>query len=884
MNYRRALLVLELGANAEPHLALLRRVAPRLEHLLVVGELPARAFAWLFDEGAPDEGSKASLRALREATSGAAPSLEVQVAPELGSDALTALCASEGIDLLVFGSRSLRSVWVASGERSRRPAVLWSSGEPATGPIVEIACVAMDEPSRPEIEAFLRDHTDPSMHVTLLSPVAFAPDVDATALQTSGIEARVDVSTPRDAPSLQRWLDDWTRGRSLDLLVCSRIPTALVLSAFRTAPVLLVPPSPVIRPPQHALDVPDVVDDGGPLRVRVDHLTAAGSVAVAPEEALAFVTKGRVVATVQTRGGEAELPAGLVADSLGVYRVGEGVRPEPLAAIEQRIAVIRPGKDRLVVVDSELPDGALRALAAIAGPASAEVLAVRLRPTRSCHSIRERLRAVGLPARVLDARLVLDEGEALDVSEMLDPMRLARVASRLHGARFPVTVLVHRGQVEPSVDALAVMTAADLEAQPSALPPAPPAQVVTPASSDGNRIELELDNATARRWLLDTIARSTRTLHFQVYMALDDDVGAPVEAALAAAGARGVEVRVMIDSLHGLHGSFGARNPLFERLSGRDGVELRALRPITELPSLADLKQRDHRKVVIADGQAALLGGRNLSHEYYTGFEEVRITPASQWRQVPWLDAGARIEGPAAEDLERSFLATWVEAGGSPFDVVSPRPAGTSTARIVVHRGLRDAHTLETYRELIETATSHILTVNGFPLVLELQHALLRALRRGVRVRSLLGCVTPMHAGQPFEGPWATARTAATELVHSRIDPVVAAGGEAYLFARRDVPGWAPELGVVHPHVHAKAMSVDGLRCTVGSANLDITASYWESEVLLLVEDAAVARVFEARIDALMAGSTRVDRNDPAWRRAADRRAWMRHWPGVLSV
>jgi phosphatidylserine/phosphatidylglycerophosphate/cardiolipin synthase-like enzyme/nucleotide-binding universal stress UspA family protein len=884
MNYRRALLILELGTNAAPHLALLRRVAPRLEHLVVVGELPARAFAWLFGEGPPDEGSKASLQDLREAASGAAPSLEVQVAPELGSDALAALCASEAIDLLVFGSRSVRSAWAVSAERSRRHAVLWSGAAPASGPIREIACVAMDEPSRAEIQAFLRDHADPSMHVTLLSPVAFAPDVVATALQTSGIEARVDVSTPRDAPSLQRWLDDWTRGRPLDLLVSARIPTALVLSAFRAAPVLLIPPFPVVRPPQHALDVPDVVDDGGPLRVRVDHLTAAGTVAAAPEEALAFVTKGRVVATVQTRAGEGELPAGLLADSLGVYRVGEGVRPEPLAAIEQRIAVIRPGEHPLALVDSELPDGALQALAAITGPTSAEVLAVRLRPTRSCHSIRERLRAAGLPARVLDARLVLDEGEALDVSEMLDPMRLARVASRLQGARFSVTVIVHRGQVEPSVDAVAVMTAADLEAHPGAMPPSPPGKVVTPACCAGNRIELELDNATARGWLLDTIARSTRTLHFQVYMALDDDVGGPVEAALAAAAARGVKVRVMVDSLHGLHGSFGARNPLFERLSGRGGVELRALRPITELPSLADLKQRDHRKVVIADGEAALLVGRNLSHEYYTGFEEVRITPASQWRQVPWLDAGARIEGPAVEALERSFLATWVEAGGSPFDIVAPRPAGTSTARIVVHRGLRDAHTLETYRELIETAKSHVLTVNGFPLVLELQHALLSALRRGVRVRSLLGCVTPMHAGQPFEGPWATARTAATQLVHSRIDPIVAAGGEAYLFARRDVPGWAPELGVVHPHVHAKAMSVDGLRCTVGSANLDITASYWESEVLLLVEDAAVVRVFEARIDTLMAGSTRVDRSDPAWRRAADRRAWMRYWPGVLSV
>ena len=56
----------------------------------------------------------------------------------------------------------------------------------------------------------------------------------------------------------------------------------------------------------------------------------------------------------------------------------------------------------------------------------------------------------------------------------------------------------------------------------------------------------------------------------------------------------------------------------------------------------------------------------------------------------------------------------------------------------------------------------------------------------------------------------------------------------------------------------------------MGSANLDITASYWESEVLLVVEDAALARAFEAQIDALMAGSTPMTETDPAWQRLAE--------------
>jgi phosphatidylserine/phosphatidylglycerophosphate/cardiolipin synthase-like enzyme len=367
-------------------------------------------------------------------------------------------------------------------------------------------------------------------------------------------------------------------------------------------------------------------------------------------------------------------------------------------------------------------------------------------------------------------------------------------------------------------------------------------------------------------------------------MATDDDVGREVEAALAGAAGRGVAVRVLVDSLHGLHGSFGLRNPLLERLAHRPGVELRVARPLGGIPSLEELKQRDHRKLAVADGRVALLGGRNLAHEYYTGFEEARVTASSPWREVPWLDAGARVEGPAVAAVERSFRDAWSAAGGAAFEVEEPPPAGPTAARVVVHHGLRDAATLEAYLALVESARSHVVAVNGFPLVLELQHALLRALRRRVRVRVLFGLVTPTHGGEPFEGEWSTARTPANWLVHSRIDRLVAAGAEAHRFALRDVPGWDPDLGLVQPHVHAKVMSVDGRACAVGSANLDVTASYWESELLLVVEDEAIARGLEARLDALVAGSVRVDPDDPSWREVARRREWLHHWPGVLSI
>lgn len=894
MKYRRALLLTDPGNDAEASLSTLHRLAPQLERVLLLVPLPTPTLA-----GSGDVHDKAhdEFEALRARAAGVAAKIDVQPAPELTAAALAALCAAEEIDLLVLMS-SLRSasllsavrrqlwvavLWIAHASRARRRP---TDSRTEIGPIEHVGCVAADERSRAAIAAFLRDHADPTLQVVLFTPTPVAPDVLSAALAVSGVEAVVQVSSPLDASSLGEWLDEWTVNRPLDLLVFARIPIAIVLSRLWNAPVLLLPPPTAAAPfGRRTLDGCDLVELAGALRARIDHAPGVGPYVPVPDQEIAIVSGGRLIASATTRDGDLALPVGLAAASLGLYRHRDNPLADPVAAVELRVDVIRAGTAPLIVFDAELRQSALENLAARARSSGWQTLAVRMRPARSAHSLRRRLRARGLAAQVADARAILDEGEALDVSESFDAVRLSRVAKALRSAGFPVSAIVYSGPLAPALGDLAAVSGELLALDACALP-----QTFEPGSArdelpsiPGNRVELEIDNATARRWLLE-IAHCRHSLQLQVYMVLDDDIGRAVEAALIAAAARGVQVQLLVDSLHGLHGSFGVYNPLLERLGAQHGIELRAARPITELPSLTELKQRDHRKLVIADGQVALVGGRNLSHEYYVGFDEARLATTSLWREVPWLDAGARIEGPAVAALAGAFLEAWTGAGGKPFDVVTPAASGSVAARVILHRGLRDARTLETYLALIETAKSHLYVVNGFPLALELQHALLRALRRGLRVRTLIGHLTPTHDGQPFGGPWAGARSAATELVHSRVDPLVAAGGEVYLFAQRERAGWAHGLGVVHPHVHAKVMSADGQRCTIGSANLDITASYWESELLVTVDDATLVAAFEVQLETLFAGSTPVQPDDPEWQEHARKRAWMRHWPGVFSV
>ena len=874
MNYRRVLLLVDLEVGARTALELVARVAPHAELLWIVVRVASGRLGWLTAEAPADWNDAATNRldAWKRAASGLAASVEIHVEADLTAGALAEIAEAGRIDLLITGSLSE----VAELRRRWPLAVLWAAHDlvPA-GPIENILCLALGDRARRAAGRFLRDHAAPPVRVTAL--VSGVSDDLASLRQVAGI--RVDVQPVTRPPA-----------GDFHLLVVARPASAFVAAQKWRAAVLILPPLESAGPAsERAMDLPDVVDENGVIRFAAHYALGVGRREPIPDQELAIVTGGRVIATVTTEDGAAELAPVPAADALGIYRVTGRATGDPLSFIEQHVSVIRPSSRPWILFDSTATETEIHRLSRVPG---AELLAVRMRITESAATIRARVAKAGIAPRVVDARAVLDEGSALDVGDDADAVRLARVATRMRAAGFPVAAIVYRGALAPSTIAFRAFRAEEVPSRFELSPPSPAGSSLSERLDaatgapliEGNRIEVELDNAKARRWLLESISRAQHRVHLQIYMALDDDAGSAVEAALAEAGARGVTVRVLVDSLHGLHGSAGMRNPLLERLGKRPGVELRVIDPITSAPSLRDLKRRDHRKVAVIDGAVALLGGRNLSHEYYTGFEEVRLTNKSLWREVPWLDAGARVEGPVVAVIDRNFLDAWTTAGGSPFEIEEREAAGTAAARVVTHHGLRDARTLDAYVSMIDSAQSHVYTVNGFPLILEIQHALLRALRRGVRVHTLFGNLTPTHDGTPFQGPWSTARTEATQLVHSRMDALVAAGADAHQFAVPEHAQWESGLGTIRPHVHAKVMSIDGRVSSVGSANLDVTAGYWESEMILVVEDPAIAAALESHIDTLLAQSPRVDRDDPGWRRLAQRRRWMRRWPGVMSV
>jgi phosphatidylserine/phosphatidylglycerophosphate/cardiolipin synthase-like enzyme len=401
--------------------------------------------------------------------------------------------------------------------------------------------------------------------------------------------------------------------------------------------------------------------------------------------------------------------------------------------------------------------------------------------------------------------------------------------------------------------------------------------------SEGNRFYAELDNAKARLRLFELIESATHSVHLQFYQVRPGEFSEQLMVKLIQRARAGVQVRLMVDALYSDQDVLGRQNPLLRSFEAEPGVELLALSPIGSRHEVdvTRLKRRDHRKLVIVDGERALISGRNCGDVHYRGFDELPIHDYTDHDRIPWLDAHVEVEGPLVTEVAREFLDTWSQQGGKPprdrsalLPTINPIPsaAGTGCGRLVVHHGLVDTLGLSMYEAMLDLAEDHVIVVNDFPIVSTLERAILRLISRGVRVQLLTGSAAARRDdGSMF--PAKIHRTLFEHMVKARFEPLMLAGVELYEYTTPASPNIVARGGRVRPYVHAKMMAVDGRLCSIGSANLDATASFWESEANVVVEDPEFCRELELELEGMIAGSLRLDPDSEYWRSERAQRA-----------
>ena len=324
-----------------------------------------------------------------------------------------------------------------------------------------------------------------------------------------------------------------------------------------------------------------------------------------------------------------------------------------------------------------------------------------------------------------------------------------------------------------------------------------------------SRVQL-LDNGDEKmKSLEEAVTHAAHHIHMEYYIWEPDRIGTHFRDLLAAAAARGVEVRVLYDAMGSSRISAKFWKPLVAA-----GGEVLPFNPVGITTGRWHLGNfRSHRKIAICDGRVGFLGGINL-HD-----------PAASRGsgKDAWHDQHARIEGEPVRKLQRHFLENWTYAGGSfrltgrstPLYFPSAKASGTGVPTQILASGPDDetAPLHAFFLAAISSARKRVWIETPYLIPDEpLESALRISVLRDVDVQVIV----------PKEGD-------------SRL---VTAASRTYCDALGRAGVHMHEYGP--PMLHAKTMVIDDTVAVVGTANLDNRSFRLNFEVAAAFYDASV--------------------------------------------
>ena len=326
------------------------------------------------------------------------------------------------------------------------------------------------------------------------------------------------------------------------------------------------------------------------------------------------------------------------------------------------------------------------------------------------------------------------------------------------------------------------------------------------------------------------LRQATSSIHMEYFNFRNDSIGNALFDLLAVKAKEGVEVRVIFDAF----GNMSNNRPLKkEHLTAirNSGVEIH-IYDRTTFPWINHVFHRDHRKIVVIDGQIAYTGGMNVADYYIHGTEQVGS----------WHDMHCRIEGDEVSTLQRIFLRMWNKtakqnvSGIKYYPSFPPRTdfkglkkdttatAGSKMVGIINREpNVTNKIMRQFYIACFDNAQDSIKLINPYmSLTHSVKVAMKRALKRGVKVEFMISEKSdiPMMPDASFY----------------ELHKMMKRGAKVYIYQ-----------GGFH---HTKIIMVDGKTCTVGSCNLDARSLNWDYEENAVILDRnttmELTRLFEA--------------------------------------
>jgi len=323
--------------------------------------------------------------------------------------------------------------------------------------------------------------------------------------------------------------------------------------------------------------------------------------------------------------------------------------------------------------------------------------------------------------------------------------------------------------------------------------------IAAPGYLAGNDIKILKNAVETFPAILKAIAEAKHYVLVEYYILADDEVGNRLLDALVEAVTDGVQVIVLVDGI----GSYSLGDSFIQRAEDA-GIEFHRFAPHKGLFARFELNFRNHRKIVVVDGEVAFTGGLNMGDEYVDGGENHKN----------WRDTHLALRGPCVLSLQTIFAKDYHWATRSnPPKLRWPAPSDPGRLdSCIVPTGPGDPH--ESGAALILTLLTAArervwISTPFFVPELGIEDALVAAILRGVDVRVLI--------------PDRSASRIADLARETSIDRLNQAGARFFVYQEG--------------FVHQKVVLVDDLHAAIGSLNFDNRSVYLNFEVTALVRD-----------------------------------------------
>ncbi len=346
--------------------------------------------------------------------------------------------------------------------------------------------------------------------------------------------------------------------------------------------------------------------------------------------------------------------------------------------------------------------------------------------------------------------------------------------------------------------------------------------------SDNNSVTLLMSGQEKFDDMFKAIRQAKSSVHLEYFNFRNDSIASLLFEILREKRKEGVEIRAMFDGF----GNDSNNQPLKKyhlKALRDDSIKIVEYDPI-RFPWVTKIFGRDHRKIVVIDGQIAYTGGMNVADYYIKGTEQV-----GEWR-----DMHCRIEGDAVNELQKIFMRIWNRVtgenvhgikyyrGGTMTRFEGLKPDTTSTAgKKMVGIITREPYLTpkimrEFYISAINQAQDSIKIINPyFTLIPKVTRALTRAIKRGVKVEIMQSAKSDIPLTPDC------------------------AYYQAHKLMKRGAIIWMYKPGFHH----SKIMMVDGRYCTIGSTNLDARSLKCDFEQNAVIIDKETTKELDDMFD-----------------------------------